>query len=173
VLVAFPVGEPMPTELIGEFGTPGATSEWIEAEGKLTITHLKKICGDPPPEMELEIVWQDHELGQYPVIGLVWEDPMRGVPWNYISRCEAALVAYENDGELPLGWVMPSVRSDDDDLDDPFDPNKPPPEPPEILDLFESQRYFSKLIQWGLEASNRARSRPHLVERDDDHQGGS
>jgi hypothetical protein len=37
----------MPTELIAGFGTPGATSEWIEAEGKLAITHLKKICGDP------------------------------------------------------------------------------------------------------------------------------
>jgi hypothetical protein len=44
----------MPTELIGEFGTPGATSEWTEARGKLAIRHLKKICGDPPPEMELE-----------------------------------------------------------------------------------------------------------------------
>jgi hypothetical protein len=163
----------MPTELIGEFGTPGGSSEWIEAEGKLAIAHLKKICGDPPPEMELEIVWQDHELGQYPVIGLVWEDPMRGVPWNYISRCEAALAAYENGGELPPGWTMPPVRSENDDQDEPFDPDKPPPDPPEILDLLESQRYFSKLIQWGLEASKRQRSRPHLVERDDDQESES
>jgi hypothetical protein len=63
---------------------------------------------------------------------------------------------------------MPSVRSDDDDLDEPFDPDEPPPEPPEILDFFESQRYLSKLIQWGLEASNRARSRPHVVEKEDE-----
>jgi hypothetical protein len=42
---------------------------------------------------------------------------------------------------------MPPVRSDDDDEDELFDPDKPPPDPPEILDLFESQRYFSKLIQ--------------------------
>jgi hypothetical protein len=27
--------------------------------------------------MELEIVWQEHELGSYPTIGLVWDDPMR------------------------------------------------------------------------------------------------
>jgi hypothetical protein len=53
------------------------------------------------------------------------------------------------------------------------DPDKPPPEPPEIFDLFESQRYISKLIQWSLEASNRARSRPHLVDPDDDQEGGS
>jgi len=34
--------------------------------------------------------------------------------------------------------------------------------------LFQAQRYISKLIQWGLEAAERERSRPHLVERDDD-----
>jgi hypothetical protein len=37
----------MPAEMIGEFGTAGASSEWIEAEGKLAIKHLKEICGDP------------------------------------------------------------------------------------------------------------------------------
>jgi hypothetical protein len=73
-------------EIIGEFGTPGANSEWLEAEGKLAIRHVKKFCGDPPPDMELEIVWQEHELGNYPSIGLVWDDPMRGTPWNYIPR---------------------------------------------------------------------------------------
>jgi hypothetical protein len=58
-------------------------------------------------------------------------------------------------------------------LDEPFDPDKPPPEPPEVFDFFEMQRYTSKLIQWGLEASKRERSRPHLVERDNDTEGES
>ena len=102
----------MPTEIIGEFGTPGANSEWLEAEGQLAIRNVTRICGDPPPGMELEIVWQEHELGNYPTIGLVWDDPMRVTPWNYISRCEAALTAFENGGELPSGWTMPPVRSD-------------------------------------------------------------
>ena len=31
----------MPSEIIGEFGTSGASSEWIEAEGKLAIFGLK------------------------------------------------------------------------------------------------------------------------------------
>jgi len=44
--------------------------------------------------MELEVQWQDHELGSYPLIVLAWEDAMRGTPWNYISRCEAALTAF-------------------------------------------------------------------------------
>ena len=61
----------MPFEIIGEFGTPGADLEWLSAEGKLAMRHLKKICGEPPPEMELEIVWQEHELGNYEMLLLV------------------------------------------------------------------------------------------------------
>ena len=54
---------------------------------------------------------------------------------------------------------MPPVRSEDDDSDSaPFDPDKPPPDPPGTLDVFENQRYISKLSQWGLEASERRRS---------------
>jgi hypothetical protein len=160
----------MPIEIIGEFGTSGASLEWLDAQAKLAIRYMTKLCGDPPPEMRLEIVWQEHELGNYPTIGLVWDDPMRGTPWNYISRCEAALTAYENDGELPPGWTMPTARSEDDEFDEPFDPDKPPPEPSDVLDVFESERYISKLIQWGLEASKRERSRPHLVEKDDNNE---
>jgi hypothetical protein len=40
--------------------------------------------------MELEIQWQEHELGNYPTIALVWDDPMRGAPSNYpqdAKRC--------------------------------------------------------------------------------------
>ena len=159
----------MPHELIGEFGTPGASQQWLDAQAKLAIRHIKKACGDPPPEMELEIVWQEHDLGNYPVIGLVWEDPLRGAPWNYISRCEVALTAYENDGELPPGWSMPPVRSDDYDEfnDTPFDPETSP-EPPETLDFFEVQRYVSKLIEWGFESSKHERSKPRLVESNND-----
>jgi hypothetical protein len=48
----------MPTEIIGEFGTPETEREWIVAECKLAIEHLKKVCGEPPPEMRLVIQWQ-------------------------------------------------------------------------------------------------------------------
>lgn len=158
----------MPIEIIGEFGTPGAEHEWIVAECELAIKHLVKVCGEPPPEMKLEIEWQEHELGSYPTIVLMWNDPMRGAPSNYLSRCEAALAAYENGGELPPGWYMPPIRSEDEDPNEPFDPDDPPPDPPETLNVLEHQRYISKLIHWGFESSKRERSRPHLVERDND-----
>src|SRR6516164_10176971 len=159
----------MPVEIIGEFETAGASREWISAQATLAIRFIIEKCGPPPPEMELEVQWQEHELGSYPTIVLLWEDAMRGTPWNYLERCQVALTAYENGGELPPGWSMPPVSSEDDDSDSaPFDPDRAPPDPAETLDIFEHQRYISQLIQRRLEASERRRSRPPLVERDDD-----
>jgi hypothetical protein len=46
--------------------------------------------------MEIEIQWQEHDLGEYPTIVLSWEDAMRGTPWEYIEKCSVALAAYED-----------------------------------------------------------------------------
>ena len=85
----------MPFEIIGEFGTPSANREWLSAQATLAIRHIVRQCGPPPPEMELEVQWQDHEVGSYPLIVLTWEDGMRGAPWEYITSCEEALDDYE------------------------------------------------------------------------------
>jgi hypothetical protein len=90
----------MPVEIIGEVGTAGAEREWLAAQASLAIKQIVKKCGPPPPEMELELLWQEHELGEYPVIGLTWEDGMRGAPAKYISRCQDALFEHE-EGEPP------------------------------------------------------------------------
>jgi hypothetical protein len=45
----------MPSQTVGEFGTPAEERPWIVVEREITIKHLTKICGAPPPEMELEI----------------------------------------------------------------------------------------------------------------------
>ncbi len=90
----------MPVEIIGEAGTPGANREWINAECELAIKHLKEVCGEPPPEMELEVQWQEHELGEYPLIVLVWEDAICVVRLGNTSRSVRklwiALGQYEN-----------------------------------------------------------------------------
>jgi hypothetical protein len=85
----------MPSEIIGEIGTAGAEREWVAAQASLAIKHLKKTCGEPPPEMELELHWQEHELGSYPLVVLTWEDAMRGAPGEYLERCEEALFEFE------------------------------------------------------------------------------
>jgi hypothetical protein len=158
----------MPVEIIGEFGTAGAEREWIVAECELVIKHLAKICGEPPPEMELEIQWQEHDLGEYPTIVLAWEDAMCGTPCEYIARCQRALSAYEN-GETPPTWSRPWFA---EDLEDPQDADSPDPrmprEPPADASLFEIQRYIGKLIEYGHEASVRRRHSPRLIESDDD-----
>ena len=63
---------------------------WISAQAALAIRHIVKVCGPPPPDMELEVQWQEHELGSYPTIVLLWEDAMRRTPWNYLERCRVA-----------------------------------------------------------------------------------
>ena len=161
----------MPVEIISEFGTPGAEREWIAAECELAIRHVKKICGDPPEEMELEVQWREHDLGEYPVIVLIWEDGMRGAPWEYITRCEAALTTYEY-GEKPAARTAPAIDRETDLEDDrDRDPNLPPE--PDNIGLFEVQRYVSELIEYGLDASRRERGLPHSVERDDDDEDPS
>ena len=64
--------------------------------------------------------------------------------------------------------TMPPVCSEDEDPNELFDPDQPPPDPPGTFDVVEYERYMSKLIQWSFEASKRERSRPHLVESDED-----
>lgn len=106
----------MPVEIIGEFGTSGAEREWIVAECELAIKHLKKVCGEPPPEMELEIEWQEHDLGTYPQIVLSWEDGMRGAPSKYIAKCQDALAVLDG-GEVPPR-LTPWWGDDDQDESD-------------------------------------------------------
>lgn len=91
----------MPSEIIGEFGTPGASREWISAQGTLAIRHLTDTCGPPPPEMELHVQWQEHEFGAYPLVVLIWEDGMRGTPMKYLRRCQEALFEFENGESMP------------------------------------------------------------------------
>jgi hypothetical protein len=69
-------------EIDGEAGTPGASREWIDAECRISIKHLIKVCGKPRPEMELEVQWQEHELGEYPPIVHKWKLAMRGASWK-------------------------------------------------------------------------------------------
>ena len=40
-------------------------------ECQLAIKHLIKVCGEPPHEMELEVPWQEHDLGGYPTVVLI------------------------------------------------------------------------------------------------------
>ena len=65
-------------------------------EMEAPLRYLKKTCGKPPrgPRgVDVEIIWQDHELGSYPVIAVVWDDYVTSYPHEYIEKC---MVAYEH-----------------------------------------------------------------------------
>jgi hypothetical protein len=159
----------MPVETIGEFGTTGADSEWLQAQGELAIRRLKEYCGEPPEEMELEIVWQEHDLGSYPLICLTWEDEMRGTPWKYIARCEAALSAWEDGKPCPASSLKSAAPDNEDDFEENyFDSEEPPPEPDEAGNLQELSVYLSKVNLWAAGAVVRAQPGPRLVESDDE-----
>ena len=58
---------------------------------------------------------------------------MRGAPGEYIARCEEALTAYENGGELPHRWPNLSVApEDDDEFDEEYPHSETPQEPPAL-----------------------------------------
>jgi hypothetical protein len=80
----------MPQEPIGLCGNQSERSDWNIAELEIGICYIKHACGDPPPGFELEVVWHEHELGDYPMVGLIWDGPSYA-PWEYISRAERAL----------------------------------------------------------------------------------
>jgi len=91
----------MPVEHVGEFGTPGADRQWLSAQADLAIAYIVKIAGEPPGEWELETQWQDHELGSYPLIVLLSEDPMVGTPWEYLDCAQRALADFDERASKP------------------------------------------------------------------------
>jgi hypothetical protein len=123
-------------------GTPGADPEWISAQATLAIRHIIKICGPPPPEMELEAQWQERELGGYPTIVLLWEDPCaerRGIilkGFRLRLRLTRTAVNF-----FPAGQYGPSVRKTRTQIVLPSILYNASPHPPDTLDVFESQRY--------------------------------
>jgi hypothetical protein len=60
----------------------------------LAICFIRHACGDPPSGYPLEILWHEHELGEYATVGVSWEGP-GDAPWDYISRAEEALECFE------------------------------------------------------------------------------
>jgi hypothetical protein len=111
----------------------------------------KESLREPPPEMELEIQWQEHDSGTYPLIVLSWEDGMRGAPAKYIEKCEDALATLDG-GEAPPRWRLGQREPDEpeDEDDEPISDPDFPKEPGPGASFFEVQEYISKLIQYSL-----------------------
>jgi hypothetical protein len=73
---------------------------------------IRHTCGDPPVRYNLEILWHEHELGEYATIGITWDGP-GDAPWDYISRAEDALQRFDQ----AVSWseLAPDLRCENDD----------------------------------------------------------
>ena len=107
----------MPEELIGEVEHLARIGDGLPLQATLAIRQIVKACGEPPPEMELDVQWQEHELGEYPAIVLAWEDAMRGAPWDYIQKCQDALAVIDG-AEPPSGSVHRRIEQEETDDED-------------------------------------------------------
>jgi hypothetical protein len=80
----------------------------------LAICFIRHACGDPPPGYELEILWHEHDSGEYATVGITWDGPSEA-PWDYISRAGDALERFDQ----AVAWsdLAPDLKeSGDDDL---------------------------------------------------------
>jgi len=50
--------------------------------------------------MDVQITWEDHELGSYPVISVVWDDYLTDYPGEYIAKCIEAFERFDLPEEI-------------------------------------------------------------------------
>src|ERR1017187_7921156 len=103
----------MPSEHIGSCGISQGSGAWALGELELGICYILHACGEPPKGYELGIVWHEHELGDYPVIGISWEGPYDAPP-EYIRDAEKALSRF-NDA---VDWAAIDLGRETDAIDE-------------------------------------------------------
>ena len=111
----------MPWENIGSCGTgqiPG-DRKWIIQCYEMALSYLKFLMGDPPEGCEIGIMWHEHELGDYPSIGLHWEYPHTDAPWDLINKYETVLERFNE----AIDWsaIEPDTIYEELELDDEYE----------------------------------------------------
>jgi hypothetical protein len=75
----------MGREVIGECVTSEEFPDLADYEMDLMVKFIKQECGAPARGVDVEVVWEDHELGGYPVIAVVWDDYTVECPYDYVE----------------------------------------------------------------------------------------
>jgi len=89
----------MGREFIGECPYSGEDAEFDDYEAELTIQYIKRTCR-PPRGVDVQVAWEDHELGSYPVISVVWDDYITDYPGKYIGKCIEAFERFDLPEEI-------------------------------------------------------------------------
>ncbi len=111
----------MPWESIGSVDTGEMPHEkgWILFCLELAKNYVHFVCGDGPDDSKLGVMWHDHDLGNYPSLGVRYE---YDEPSAYINACEASLDAFNQ----AVSWTILKEHfmggdKDAHDEDDPID----------------------------------------------------
>jgi hypothetical protein len=127
----------MPWEDIGSCGNGQLPNdmEWNMYCYSMALSYLKFVIGDPPAGCDLGIMWNEHELGEYPSVGVWWGPPQMDIPQEYISRCEFALEKFDDS----IAWSEIEPDAIDEELnelglspDQKVNTNNEPPTPREF-----------------------------------------
>lgn len=89
--------------------------DWIVFSLELAKRYVALVCGEPPSGSKLDIMWNEHELGSYPSLG-VWSE--YDTPYDYINACERALEVFDEAvswSELQEHFEEVAFSEDDDD----------------------------------------------------------
>ncbi len=117
----------MPWENVGSCGSGQLPNDrdWIIQCYELALSYLRFVMPPPPDGCELGIMWHEHELGDYPSIGLNWDFPQRDIPWNYVNKCETLLSRFDDavdwssiDPDAIYEELDSEVGKDEEDDDD-------------------------------------------------------
>ena len=78
------------------------------------ISYIRHACGEPPPGFDIEIIWREHESGEYATIGITWDGP-QNPPWQYLSRAQNALTRFDAAVACSELTLKPENESEDYD----------------------------------------------------------
>jgi len=90
----------MGREFIGDCPVSGEDSGFDDYETELTIKYIKQESGQSPHGVDVQVTWEDHELGSYPVISVVWDDYTIEYPDEYIEKCMEAFERFDLPEEI-------------------------------------------------------------------------
>jgi hypothetical protein len=90
----------MPWEDIGGCGDGQLPQdrEWLVCQLEIGIRYLRFVCGEPPKGCELGVMWHEHDICDYPSIGVCWDVGQAeslDAPWEYIEECRVALETFD------------------------------------------------------------------------------
>ena len=116
----------MPWENIGSCGSGQLPDDrdWMLHCYGMALSYLNFVM-PPPKGCEFDIMWHEHELGEYPSLGLYWGAGHNDAPWDFISKCEKILERFDEaiswsdiDPDAIADILDYEEEEDDDDYED-------------------------------------------------------